>query len=112
MGIEEVLSTPHSPWQRAYVERTYPWRKTRRSHSRFNRPKSARSWHYPRSADLHHRYQREAARNNWYVLAVSGRPLCLHLSARSENLFTSGLLKPPTLTVLIEDQSVRHASFR
>jgi transposase InsO family protein len=21
MGIEEVLSTPHSPWQRAYVER-------------------------------------------------------------------------------------------
>jgi len=32
-------------------ERTYPWRKTRRNHARFKRPKSARSRHYPRSAD-------------------------------------------------------------
>jgi len=33
------------------------------------------------------------------------------ITARSENLFTSGLLKPPTLTVLKEDQSERYTEF-
>jgi len=40
MGIEEVLPTPRSPWQRAYVGRVIA---------------------IPRAGGLHHRYERRAA---------------------------------------------------
>lgn len=68
----------------------------------------------PQVGGLHHRYQRQAAGNTRYVLAISGRPLCLHLRspARSENLFISGMRKPANLvTVLMEDPPVRHTEF-
>src|SRR6516225_4495463 len=76
-------------------ERTYPWRKTRRNHARFNRPKSARSWHYPRSADC-------ITATNDKQLEITGahsrfldRSVCIcpHVLRTCSQV---GLLKPPT----------------
>ena len=46
-----------------------------------------------------------------YVLAVSGRSPCLHLSARSENFFTSRLLKPLTSRFSWKTVSTPHGVF-
>jgi len=61
--------------------------------------KSARSSHYRRSADCITATNDKQPENNpvrtrgvW----STAQPLCPDLSARSENLFTRGLLKPPT----------------
>ena len=66
MGIHEVLSTPRSPWQRAYVERVigsirrecldhvivfhFPWERTRRYRDPFSHRKWGESWRCPNSA--------------------------------------------------------------
>ena len=58
MGIHEVLSTPRSPWQRAYVERVIGsirerisrWKRTRPSHDPFSRRPWGQSWCCRRSA--------------------------------------------------------------
>ena len=80
-------------------ERTYPGRKTRRSHARFNRPKSARSWHYPRSVDcIIATNDKQPEITGAYSRFLVDRSVCIYARspARSENLFIRELLKPPT----------------
>lgn len=67
-GIEEVLSTPRSPWQRAYIERVIgSIQRECLDHVIVFDEGSLR-----RILSSYFNYYR-------YVLAISVRPLCLHL---------------------------------
>ena len=80
-------------------ERTYPWRDSPES-----RP--IRSCHYLRLVDCVTATNDKQPEITQYLLAISVRPhasVCARSPAPSENLFISGLLRPPnSVTVLME----------